>query len=118
MWVRFLGWEDPQSRKRQPSSVFLPGKCLLLSRLFAAPWTAALQAPLSFTISWSLRKLMSVVSVMPPHPVISSSVAPFSSCLQSFPASGSFPISWLFASGGQNVGASASASALPKSIQG
>ena len=42
------------------------------------------------------------------HPTISSSVIPFSSCLQSFPASGSFPVSQLFASGGQNIGASAS----------
>ena len=44
------------------------------------------------------------------HPTISSSVIPFSSCLQSFPASGSFPVSRLFASGGQSVGASASES--------
>ena len=51
------------------------------------------------------------------HPTISSSVLPFS-CLQSFPASGSFPVSWLFASGGQNIGASASASVLPMNIQG
>ena len=51
------------------------------------------------------------------HPTILSSVIPFSSCLQSFPASGSFTISQLFTSGGQN-GASASASVLPKSIQG
>ena len=49
------------------------------------------------------------------HPTISSSVVPFSSCLQSFPASGSFPMSQFFTSGGQNVGASASV--LPKSIQ-
>ena len=42
------------------------------------------------------------------HPTISSSVAPCSSCPQSFPASGSFPISWLFASGGQSIGASTS----------
>ena len=49
---------------------------------------------------------------------ISSSAAPFSSCLQSFPESGSFPTSWLFASGGQRTGASASASALPMNIQG
>ena len=42
------------------------------------------------------------------HPAISSSVAPFSSCLHSFPGSGSFPMSWLFASGGQSIGASAS----------
>ena len=42
------------------------------------------------------------------HPTISSSVVPFSSCLQSFPASDSFPMSWLFASGDQSIGASAS----------
>ena len=52
------------------------------------------------------------------HPTISSSVIPFSSCLQSFPASGSFPMSWLSASGGQSIGASASASVLPVNIQG
>ena len=51
------------------------------------------------------------------HPAISSSVIPFSSCLQSFPASGSFPVSRLFASGGQSVGASALASVLPKNVQ-
>ena len=51
------------------------------------------------------------------HPTISSSVVPFSSCLQSFPASGSFPVSQLFPSGGQNVGASASASVFPMNIQ-
>ena len=45
-------------------------------------------------------------------------VAPFSSCPQSFPASGSFPVSWLFESGGQSIGASASASVLPMNIQG
>ena len=48
---------------------------------------------------------------------ISSSVSPFSSCLQSFPASGSFLMSQLFTSGGQSIGASASASVLPKNIQ-
>ena len=52
------------------------------------------------------------------HPTISSSVIPFSSCLQSFPASGSFPMSRLFISGGQSIGASASASVLPMNIQG
>ena len=51
------------------------------------------------------------------HPTISSSVVPFSSCLQSFPASGSFPMSQLFASGGQSVGVSASASVPPMNIQ-
>ena len=51
------------------------------------------------------------------HPTISSSVIPFSSCLQSFPASGSFPVSQSFASGGQSIGVSASASVLPMNIQ-
>ena len=51
------------------------------------------------------------------HPTISFSVVPFSSCPQSFPASGSFQISQLFASGGQRTGVSASASVLPMNIQ-
>ena len=51
------------------------------------------------------------------NPTISSSVVPFPSCLQSFPASGSFPMSQLFTSGGQSIGASASASVLPMNIQ-
>ena len=50
------------------------------------------------------------------HPTISSSAVPFSSCLQSFPASGSFPVSWFFASGGQSIGVSASASVRPVNI--
>ena len=50
------------------------------------------------------------------HPTISSSVTPFSSYPQPFPASGSFPMSWLFSSGGQSIGASASV--LPMNIQG
>ena len=57
-------------------------------RLFATPWPAACQASLSFLNSQSLLKLMSIESVMPFN--VSSSVVPFSSCLQSFPASGSF----------------------------
>ena len=52
------------------------------------------------------------------YPTISSSVIPFSFCPQSFPASGSFPKSWLFASGSQSIGASASASVPPMNIQG
>ena len=52
------------------------------------------------------------------HPTISSSVVPFSSCLQSLPASGSLPMSQLFAWGGQSTGVSALASFLPKNIQG
>ena len=51
------------------------------------------------------------------HPTISSSVTPFSFCLQSFPASQPFPMSWLFSSGGQSIGGSASASVLPMFIE-
>ena len=51
------------------------------------------------------------------HPTISSSVLPFSSCSQSFLASGSFPVSWFFTSGGQSIGVSASATVLPMNIQ-
>ena len=52
------------------------------------------------------------------HPTISSSAVPFSSCLQSFPASGSFPVSQLLTSCGQSIGASGSASVLLRNIQG
>ena len=82
--------------------------------LFATPWTAARQASLSITNSQSLVKLMSIVSVMSS---MSSTVIPFSFCLQSFPASGSFPMSWFFASGGQSIGVPASTSVLPINIQ-
>ena len=84
-------------------------------QLFATPWTAARQASLSLSISQSLPKFMSIASVMPSNHLIT--VALFF-CLQSFPASGSFPVSWLFASGGQSIGTSASALVLPVNIQG
>ena len=84
-------------------------------QLFATPWTAAHQASLSITNSRSLLKLMSIESVMPPNHLIL--VIPFSSCLQSFPASGYFPVSLFFASGGQSIGVSASASVRPMNIQ-
>ena len=66
-------------------------------RFFAVPWTVGHQASLSFTVSWSLLKLMSIVSWC--HPAVFLSAAPFSSCPQCFPASGSFLMSQLFASG-------------------
>ena len=75
----------------------------LLSRvwLFVTPWTAACQASLSITNSQSLLKLCPLSQWC--HPTISSSVIPFSFCLQSFPASGSFPMSQFFVSGGQSI---------------
>ena len=88
----------------------------LLSRvqLFATPWTAACQASLSITNSRSPPKPISLSRWC--HPAISSSVVPFS-CPQSFPASGSFPISQLFTSGGQSIGVSAWTSVLPMNTQ-
>ena len=84
--------------------------------LFSIPWIVAHQASCpslsprvcsnSCPLSWWC------------HQTISSSVVLFSSCLQSFPASGSFLMSWLFASGGQSIRALASVSVLPVNIQG
>ena len=84
--------------------------------LFATQWTAALQASLSITIS-RVRSNSCPLSQRC-YPTISSSVNPFASCHQSLPASGSFPMSQLFASGGQRIGASALASVLAMNIQG
>ena len=82
-------------------------------RLFATPWTARPPCPSPtpgvYPNSCPLSQRC--------HPTISSSVVPFSSQLQSFPASGSFQMSQLFTSGGQGMGASSSASVLPMNIQ-
>ena len=83
---------------------------------FATPWTAARQASLSITNSRRAYSNSCSLSRWC-HPTISSSVVPFFSCLQSFPASGSFPMSQFFASGGQSIGVSAPASVLPMNIQ-
>ena len=91
----------------QPSIQF---SCSVVSDS-ATPWTAAHQASLSITNSWSLLKFLSIELVMP------SSVVPFSFRLQSFPASESFPMSQFFTSGGQSIGVSASASVFPMNIQ-
>ena len=83
--------------------------------LFVTTWSAARQASLSITNSWSLLKFISLSLWC--RPTVSSSVIPFSSHLQSFPASGSFQKSQFFASGGQSIGVLASASVLPMNIQ-
>ena len=81
------------------------------------PWTAACQASLSFTMSQSLLRFMAIELVMPSNYLIVC-LPRFSSCPQSFPASGSFPTSQLFPSGDQSIGASASVSVFPMNIQG
>ena len=92
-------------------------KCKLFSHvwLFATLWTAALQVSPSITNPWSLPKLMSIESVMPSNHFILSH--PLFLHLQSFPASGSFPMSQFFPSGSQRIGVSASTSVLPMNIQ-
>ena len=81
-------WPYELQRARPPCPSLSPGVC-----------------PSSYPLSWLY------------HPTISSSVVPFSSCLQSFPASGSFPMSQFFTSGGQSTGVSASALVLSMNIQ-
>ena len=85
-------------------------------QLSVTPWTATCQTSLSFTVSWSLPRFITNESVMLSNRLVLC--CPFSFCLQSFPASGSFLISQLFASGGQSIVASAIASVLPINIQG
>ena len=138
----FSNWDkfDPQSLKRnaRSSSVILNGHSILWKmgnagllkgllimissvqslshvRLFVTPWITACQATLSITNSRSLLKLMSIESVMPSSHLILC--RPLLSGPQSLPASGSFPMSQLFAWGGQHTGVSASASVLPMNTQ-
>ena len=100
-----------------PYCLYLSFSVQLLSRvrLFATPWTAAARPPCPsstpgvYSNSCPLSRWC--------HPMISSSVVPFSSCLQSFPASGSFQMSQHFTSGGQSIGVSTSTSVLPMNIQ-
>ena len=120
--IQINTWENKQPNQRvgkRPKQTFFQRRYFVVGQspwcvwLFATPCTAH-QASLSFTISWSLPKLC------PLHQwcclAISSSDALFSFCPQSFPASGTFPKSQLFASHDQNTGVSASV--LPTSIQG
>ena len=106
--ITLVGYDYPK--------VFSSVQSLSHVLLFATPWIAARQASLSITNSWSSLKLMSIESVMPSSCLIL--VVPFSSCLQSLPASGSFPMSQLFTWGGQSTGVAALASFLPKKPQG
>ena len=91
--------------------IFVVVQLLSHAWLSSTPWTAVRQASLSLTVTWNWFKLTSIDSGMPS--TISSSVSLFSSCPQSFPASGSYSLSQFFPSGGQSIGASASASVLP-----
>ena len=104
-WIYFKGWT-----KRIYCVLSLSH-----AQFFATPRTDTHKAPLSFTVSWDLLKFMSIESWG--YLTISSSVTSFSFCPQSFPASGSFPMNWLFASVGQSITASVSASVPLVNIQ-
>ena len=103
-----MAWEGPQSL-----IVFQP---LSGVWLFLTAWIAVCQASLSFTISWNFLKLMSIELVMPSNHLILCHPLLFLPSV--FSASGSFPKSQVFASGGQSIGDSVSTSVLPKNIQG
>ena len=97
------------------SNVFSSVQSLSRVRLFATPWTAARQASLSITSSWSLPRLMSIESVMPSNRLISVVPSPLAFNLSQH--QGFFQMSQLFASGGQNIGVSASTWVLPMNTE-
>ena len=105
---------DTTEQLSQAQYIFVVIQLLSCVGLFVTLWTAAHQASLSFTISWSLLKLMSIELVMLSNHLILC--CPL--LLQSFSASGSFSMSWFLTSCGHSIGPSASASVLPVSIQG
>ena len=100
---------------RRNTKMFSSVQLLIRVWLFVTPWTVACQASLSITNSQSLLKSCPLSQWC--HRTISSSVVSFSSCFQSFPASGSFPKRQFFASGSQSIGVSSSASILPINTQ-
>ena len=111
--ARILEWVVIKKKKK---IVVVVVQLLSHVRLFATPWTAVDHASLFFTISWGFFNSCPLSPWC--HPTISSSVISFCFCLQSFPASGSFQLSQIFASCGQSIEASPSASVLPMNIQG
>ena len=112
-WIR--GDCSSCNKASQTGTQFSSGQPLSRVQNFGTPWTTARQASLSITNSRSLLKLMPIESVMPSNHLILC--CPFSSCPQSLPASGSFPMTQLFAWEGQSIGVSASASVLPMNTQ-
>ena len=101
--------------RAKPSFSSVQFSCSAVSDSLLTPWLQQARLPCPSPKPWACSS--SSPSSRWFHPTISSSVVPFSSCLQSFPASGSFPMSQFFASGGKNIRASTSASVLPMNIQ-
>ena len=118
-WQCWLPLISPPTNQKNIHKLITPSFVFVVQLLshvpfFAAPWTVALHASLSFTISLSLLKLMSIELVMPSNHFILC--CPLLLLPSIFPASGSFQMSQLFALGGPSIGVSASV--LPKNIQG
>ena len=114
-WETELNWTDvPNIAWNLVVVVQLPSHVLL----FVTSWTAAHQASLSLTVFRSLPKFLSIALLMPSNHLIFLLYSLFSFCPQSFPASGTFPMSQLFMSDDQNTGVSASALILPMIVQG
>ena len=114
------GWKSPTSLVLTPGSWAQQASVQFSSvaqscPLFVTPWTAAHQASLSITTSQSLHKLMSIKSVMPSNHLILC--RPLLLLPSIFPSIRVFPVSQLFASGGQSIGVSAAASVLPMNTQ-
>ena len=110
-WIaKWFAW-----RYMQWAELFCSVQSLRHVRLSAAPWTATHQAALPFTISWSLLKLMSIELVMLSNHLIF--YHPLFLLPSIFPSIRVFTMSQFFASGGQSIGAPASASVLPMTIQ-
>ena len=97
------------------SSQFSSAQLFSRVQLFATPWTAAHQASLSITNSWSIFKLISIALVMPSNHLILC--CPLLLPPSIFPSIRVFSMSQFFTSGGQSIGVSASASVLPMNIQ-
>ena len=106
------------TKSKEEETCFTGCPCFSVANLCLTFWnlrTTACQAPLSSTIYQSLLKFMSILGMTLSNRLILC--VSFSSCLKSFPALGSFPMTQFFASSGQSFGASASASVLPMNIQ-
>ena len=126
-----LVWEIEQSSALRACHVLVPRPSAFFLVIFLGRWLFSHSVVSDYLPSHGLQHIRFPCPSLSPwvcsssyplgqwcHPTILSSAIPFFFCPQSFPGSGSFPVSWLFLSGGQSIGVSASASVLPMNIQG
>ena len=118
MFIRRTSFPPRNLKLLPPSqpSLYIVAQSLSHVQLCVTPWNEACQTSLFLTISQSFLKFIPIESVMLSNHLILCRTLLL--CLQSFPASGAFPMSWLFAAGGQSIGVSVLASILPMHIQG